>query len=123
VQIGTAYLFCPEAKTTAPHRARLAFAEDDATALTNVFTGRPARCLLNRIMRELGPMTEAAPAFPLAAGPIAPLRAKAEVAGSGEFSPLPAGQAAGLGRALPAGQLTRDLAAGARLAALAPVAR
>jgi nitronate monooxygenase len=111
VQIGTAFLFCPEARVSAPHRAALHSAHDDATALTNVFTGRPARGLVNRALRELGPLTRDAPAFPLAAGGLAPLRARAESAGSGEFSPLWSGQAAALGRELPAAELTRTLAA------------
>jgi nitronate monooxygenase len=120
VQIGTAFLFCPEAKISAMHRARLKSARDDETTLTNVFTGRPSRCLPNRLARELGPITDAAPGFPLAASAIAPLRAKAESMGSGEFSPLWAGQAAALGRERPAADLTRELAAAAleRLAAL-----
>jgi nitronate monooxygenase len=113
VQIGTAYLFCPESKISASHRARLGTARDDETMLTNVFTGRPSRCLPNRLARELGPISEAAPAFPLAANAMAPLRAKAEAMGSGDFSPLWAGQAAALGRERPAADLTRELAAGA----------
>ena len=110
-QIGTAYLWCPEAKISAPHRAALKSARDDGTALTNLMTGRPARGFVNRVMREIGPMADVAPAFPLAAGALAPLRAKAEVQGSGDFSPMWAGQAAALGRALPAGELTKRLAA------------
>ena len=81
-------------------------APDDGTALTNLMTGRPARGIINRVMRELGPMSDVAPEFPLAAGALAPLRAKAEAQGSGDFSPLWAGQAASLGRSLPAGELT-----------------
>jgi nitronate monooxygenase len=111
VQIGTAYLWCPEAKISAPHRAALESARDDGTALTNLMTGRPARGFVNRVMREIGPMADVAPAFPLAAGALAPLRAKAEAQGSGDFSPMWAGQAASLGRALPAGELTKRLAA------------
>ncbi len=110
VQIGSAYLWCAEAKISAPHRAALATARDDGTALTNLMTGRPARGILNRVMREIGPMADVAPQFPLAAGALAPLRAAAEARGSGDFSPMWAGQAAGLGRALPAGELTRRLA-------------
>jgi len=110
VQLGTAYLFCPEAKVSAPHRAALGRATDDGTALTNVFTGRPARGLVNRAIRELGPLTAEAPAFPLAGGALAPLKAQAEALGSGDFSPMWAGQAAALGRALPAAELTRALA-------------
>lgn len=109
VQIGTAYLRTPEAKISPMHRAALAGASDSDTALTNVFSGRPARGILNRLMREIGPMSAAAPAFPLAAAAVAPLRAAAEKAGSGDFSPLWSGQAAALARAMPAGELTRVL--------------
>jgi nitronate monooxygenase len=109
-QLGTAYLLCPEATTTAIHRRALASPEAAHTALTNLFTGRPARGIVNRLIRELGPITSAAPGFPLATAAIAPLRAAAEAAGSGEFSPLWAGQNIGC-KAIPAGQLTRDLAA------------
>ena len=79
--------------------------------LTNVFTGRPARGIVNRIVREVGPMSDLAPEFPLAAGALVPLRAKAEAAGSGDFSPLWSGQAAAFGREIPAGDLTRQLGA------------
>jgi nitronate monooxygenase len=113
VQMGTAYLWCPEAKISAPHRAALRSGRDDGTAVTNLMTGRPARGFVNRIMREIGPISDVAPEFPLAAGALAPLRAKAEAQGSGDFSPLWAGQAASLGRTLPAGELTRKLAADA----------
>jgi nitronate monooxygenase len=113
VQIGTALLFCPESKISAPHRAALKNAADDGTALTNLMTGRPARGLYNRMMRELGAISEA-PAFPLAAGAIAPLRAKAEAAGSGDFSPLWSGQSAALGVEMPARELVRKLAADAQ---------
>ena len=111
VQIGTAYLLCPEANTSAVHRAALKSAAARHTALTNVFTGRPARGIVSRVVREAGPMSAAAPAFPLATGAIAPLRAKAESLGSGDFSPLWSGQNASGCREVPAGQLTRELAA------------
>jgi len=111
VQMGTAFLHCPEAKISRPHRAALQSAQADGTALTNLMTGRPARGFINRVMRELGPINAVAPEFPLAAGALAPLRQKAEAMGSGDFSPLWSGQAAALGRALPAGELTRKLAA------------
>jgi nitronate monooxygenase len=110
VQIGTAFLFTPEAKISAPHRTALREARDDGTAVTNLMTGRPARGLVNRVMREIGPVSEIAPAFPLAAGALAPLRAKAEAQGSGDFTPMWSGQAAALGRAMPAAELTRTLA-------------
>ena len=96
VQIGTAFLLTPEATTGPVHRRALERAAGTPSALTNVFTGRPARSLVNRAVRELGPMTGAAPAFPLAVGPMAGLRATAERAGSADFSPLWAGQAAAL---------------------------
>jgi nitronate monooxygenase len=110
VQIGTAYLFADEAKVPAVHRAALKEAGDDATALTNVFTGRPARGIVNRLMREIGPISAVAPAFPLAGGAIAPLRAKTEAAGLGDFVNLWSGQAAALAKAMPAGEMTRVLA-------------
>src|SRR3954468_4498505 len=75
VQVGTAYLLCPEATTSAVHRAALKGEAAHHTALTNVFTGRPARAIVNRVMREVGPISAAAPAFPLAASALAPLRA------------------------------------------------
>jgi nitronate monooxygenase len=120
VQMGTAFLFAPEAKPASAHRTALKRARDDGTAITNMMTGRPARSLYNRVMRDHGPIGEA-PAFPLAANALAPLRAKAEAAGSGDFSPLWAGQAAALGREMPAAELTRTLAAEtqARLRAVA----
>jgi nitronate monooxygenase len=113
VQIGTAYLFCPEAKVNPLHRDALKRAKDNDTVLTNVFTGRPARGIVNRIVREVGPMSELAPQFPLASSAVAPLRTKAEAVGSGDFSPLWSGQAAALGRDVPAGELTRQLAVSA----------
>jgi len=112
VQVGTAYLLCPEATTTAIHRAALKSEAARHTALTNLFTGRPARGIVNRIMRELGPISSVPPAFPLAPAAIAPLRARAESRGSGDFSPLWSGQNASGCREVPAAVLTRELAAG-----------
>ena len=112
VQIGTAYLFCPQAKVSALHRAALRNARDDQTVLTNLFTGRPARGLINRLIRELGPMNAAAPQFPAAANAVTPVRAEAERRGSSDFSPLWSGQAAALAREIDAAELTRNLAAG-----------
>jgi nitronate monooxygenase len=109
VQIGTAYLRTPEATISPMHRAALASARDDATRLTNVFTGRPARGLVNRFVAEVGPMSEDAPQFPLAAGAAAPLRAAAEKLGSSDFSPLWAGESAALARDEGAEALTRRL--------------
>ena len=112
VQIGTAYLLCPEATTSAIHRAALKSDAARHTALTNLFTGRPARGIMNKVMRELGPINNRAPAFPLATSAITPLRAKAEAAGSGDFSPLWSGQNATGCKEIPAAQLTRELVAG-----------
>lgn len=110
VQIGTAYMFCPEARISALHRAALKSSRSDGTMLTNVMTGRPARYVANRLIREVGPISDVAPQFPLASGALAPLRAKAEAQGSADFSPMSSGQAAALGREMPARELTRRLA-------------
>src|ERR1700692_4549168 len=107
VQMGTAYLFCPEAAVPRVHLDALRSARDDDTMITNVFTGRPARGIVNRIMREQGTLSSAAPAFPPAAAALAPLKAKSEAAGSGDFTNLWSGQAAALARrSLPGGTLT-----------------
>jgi nitronate monooxygenase len=111
VQIGTAYLHCPEAQIGPLYRKALKDAKDNETAITNVFTGRPARAIVSRLVREVGPMSAVAPEFPLAAVTLAPLRAKSEMAGSADFTPMWSGQSAHLGRALPAAELTKQLAA------------
>ncbi len=108
VQVGTAYLRCPEATTSPVHRAALAGAAARHTALTRLITGRPARGILNRLMREVDDAS--APAFPLATAAIGPLRAAAEARGSGDFSPLWCGQNASGCKDSPAGELTRELA-------------
>jgi nitronate monooxygenase len=111
VQVGTAYLLCPEAATTRLHRDALASPRANHTALTNIFTGRPARAIVNRLMREIGPINPAAPAFPLAAGAIAPLRRRAESLGSDAFSALWAGQNASGCKNIAAAELTTELTA------------
>jgi len=112
VQVGTSYLLCPEATTNSVHRAVLASDAARHTALTNLFSGRPARGIVNRIMREMGAMSSVAPHFPLATAAIMPLRAAAERAGRGDFSPLWSGQNASGCRAAPAAEITRGLAEG-----------
>ena len=92
VQIGSAYLCSDEASTSVLHRAALQSPAARHTALTNLFTGRPARGIVNRAMRELGPISPLAPSFPLATAAMAPLRAAAEAQGSSDFTPLWAGQ-------------------------------
>ena len=109
-QVGTAYLLCPEATTSAVHRAALQSDAARHTALTRLFTGRPARGIVNRVMRELGPLSPVAPAFPLATAAMAPLRAHAERLGSGDFSPLWSGQNTSGCQAIGAAALTRQLA-------------
>jgi nitronate monooxygenase len=110
VQIGTAYLRCPESKVIAPARAALAQATDETTVITNVMTGRPARGVANRVMREVGPISPDAPAYPHAATALGPLKAAAEKLGRVDFTNLWAGQAVRLGREIPAAELTRSLA-------------
>lgn len=112
VQVGTAYMLCPEAQTSALHRAALRSPQARHTALTNLFTGRPARGIVNRLMREVGPLSADAPEFPTATAAIAPLRAAAEGQGSGDFTPLWSGQRVGNLDGVDAGTLTRALAAG-----------
>ena len=109
VQIGTAYMLCDEATTSLMHRAALQSHQAEHTALTNLFTGRPARGIMNRLMRELGPINAMAPVFPLATAAISPLRAKAELSGSGEFSPLWSGQNTSGCKAISAALLTQQL--------------
>ncbi|MBR1228540.1 MULTISPECIES: nitronate monooxygenase family protein [unclassified Bradyrhizobium] len=121
VQIGTAYLRCPESKVSAPARVALAQASDDATVITNVMTGRPARGVANRLMREVGPISPDAPDFPHAATALGPLKAAAEKLGKVDFTNLWAGQAVRMGREMPAAELTRALA-GAALARLSSLA-
>ncbi len=108
-QIGTAFLLAPESKISALHRAALKQANDNSTTLTNLFTGRPARGIVNRYIREVGPMSAEAPAFPLAAGAAQPLRAAAEAKGSTDFTPLWSGQAPTLAREMPAAALMARL--------------
>lgn len=110
VQVGTTFLLCPEAKTSNVHRAALQSPAARHTALTRVFTGRPARGIVNRLMREVNPARVVPPSFPLAAAALAPLRVKAERNGSADFSPLWCGQNATGCKAIPAAQLARQLA-------------
>jgi nitronate monooxygenase len=121
VQIGSAYLRCPESRVIAPARVALAQALDDSTVITNVMTGRPARGVANRVMREVGPISPDAPAYPHSATALAPLKAAAEKQGKVDFTNLWAGQAVRLGREMPAAELTRALA-GSALARLSRIA-
>ncbi|WP_417593942.1 NAD(P)H-dependent flavin oxidoreductase [Oceanospirillum sp.] len=111
VQLGTAFLLTPEAKTTDLHRQALKSDLVDKTSVTNLFSGRPARGMVNRLMEELGPISPQAPAFPLASQAIAPLRAAAEQQGRWDFSPLWCGESAGKCRELPVAELIHWLTA------------
>lgn len=113
VQVGTAFLLCPEAGTGALHRQRLQD-PDAPTALTNLFSGGLARGLFNRAMHELGPLCADAPPFPLAAAAIGPLRAAAEAAGRDDFTPLWSGSNRRACRAVPAAQVVQALMDGVR---------
>ena len=112
VQVGTSFLCCSEATTSPLHRTALQSEAAHHTALTHLFTGRPARGIVNRVMRELGPMNPVAPAFPLATAAMAPLRAHWEAKGSGDFSPLWSGQNASHCREVPAAELVGELVQG-----------
>ena len=115
VQIGSAFLRCPESRVSAPARVVLAEAGDESTVITNVMTGRLARGVANRVMREVGPVSPDAPAFPHAATALTPLKVAAEKLGRVDFTNLWAGQGIGLGREMPAAELTRTLAAEAQV--------
>jgi nitronate monooxygenase len=125
VQVGTTYLLCPEATTSPVHRAALAARRDvardaagrddargeaPATVITNLFTGRPARAIDNRLIRELGPIRNDLPPFPLPAHALGPLRARAEANAFGDFSPLWSGEDGSGCEEIPAADLTRRLA-------------
>lgn len=112
VQVGTAFLCSDEALTSPLHRAALQSEAARHTQLTTLFTGRPARGIPNRVMRELGPLNPAAPAFPLATAAIAPLRAHWEAQGRGDFTPLWSGQNPSGCRSAPAAEIARGLLRG-----------
>lgn len=125
VQIGTAYLRCPESTISATYRSALRSAKDNQTAITNVFTGRPARAVVNHLVREVGPISDVAPVFPYASNALVPLRAEAERRGSQDYTAIWCGQAARLSREAPAAELTAQLAAETleRLLWLSPAAK
>ncbi len=110
VQLGTAYLFTPEATISPVHKKEIRKAKDNSTVLTNLFSGKPARGLVNRLIREEGPMSALAPEFPLAGLPLLPLKAKTEPQGQGDFMSMWSGQAASLCHEIPAEELTKKLA-------------
>jgi nitronate monooxygenase len=107
VQLGTAYLHTPEARISDVHRGRL---NEGRTLFTNLMTGGLARGLQGRLIDDLGAVRSEAPAYPLASAALAPIRSAAEAKGEYGFGPMWAGQAAPLGAAAPAAELTRRLA-------------
>ena len=112
VQVGTAFLTSHEATTSALHRQALMSDAAKHTALTNLFSGRPARGIVNKFMRDFGPLNPEAPAFPLATSAVAPLRAAAEAKGQSDYSPLWSGQNASDCQALPAADIAHKLLQG-----------
>jgi nitronate monooxygenase len=112
VQVGTAFLTSHEAATSALHRQALMSDAAKHTALTNLFSGRPARGIVNKFMRDFGPLNPEAPAFPLATSAVAPLRAAAEAKGQSDYSPLWSGQNASDCEALPAADIAHKLLQG-----------
>lgn len=104
VQAGTAFLLCPEAGTSAPHREALA--RGGATALTRAFTGRRARGIVNRFMRD---HPDAPSAYPHVHHLTAPLRAAARAAGDAERINLWAGTGLGQARAVAAARVVESL--------------
>ena len=111
VQVGTAYLLCSETKTSQVHRAAIKSEDACHTAITNLFSGRPARGIVNRAMREIGPINNDAPEFPLASTAISALRKQAEKSGLGDFSPLWCGENITGCKEISAAELTKELAA------------
>ena len=109
-QVGTAYLLTPEAATSAAHRAALS--TDVPTVLTRAFSGRLARGITNRLHEAYG--QHAPRAYPEVNYLTAPLRAQGRAVGDADLINLWAGQAHSLVEAIPAEELTRRLAQGAR---------
>lgn len=110
-QVGTAYLFTEEATISDIYRSALQSVKSVPTTFTNIFSGRPARCVVNRVLQDIGPLTDIVPAFPTGFSAITPLRIAAEQQDSPGFSAHYCGQSAALGSSSTARQLTLDLAA------------
>lgn len=110
VQLGTAFLHSPEVPISDVHRSGL---REGRTLFTNLMTGGLARGLRGRLIDDLGPVRTEVPPYPLASAALAPIRSAAEKQGEYGFGPMWAGQAAPLGRPLPAADLVRELASDA----------
>jgi nitronate monooxygenase len=110
-QVGTAYLLCPESKTSHLHRQAIKSQASIHTAITNIYSGRPARGIVNRAIKEIGPINTSAPEFPLASNLMSPLRKAAESCNLDSFTPLWCGQNTTGSLELPAAEVTKKLAA------------
>ncbi|MGF1706864.1 NAD(P)H-dependent flavin oxidoreductase [Enterovibrio baiacu] len=110
VQIGTSYMLCTEAKTSALHRAAIQDSKGGDTAITNIFSGRPARGIMNRAMTELGCINDLAPTFPYSSIEMGQLRGHFEKLGKSDFSPLWSGENMTGCKEVSAETLTRELA-------------
>ncbi len=110
VQVGTAYLFTDEATIPDIYRNTITNADGLHTALTNVVSGRPSRCLINRSIQELGPIAPETATFPKGFHAMSELKKASEAENNRDFSAHYSGQSVGLGRAMSAERLTRTLA-------------
>ncbi len=108
IQAGSVFLLCPECNTTPLHRAAIAKGNVD-TALTNVFSGKPARSIVNRLITGLGPMCPDTSGFPYTGTALVPLRRAAEALGRTDFSPLWCGTDPGICAETPAGEIAKRL--------------
>ena len=110
VQVGTSFLLCDEAKTSQLHREALAASTSPNTVITNVFSGRPARGIVNGMVEKLGAWNRLAPSFPYATPASAPLRLAAEAKSCADYTPLWSGTNTAGCKAISAELLTRELA-------------
>jgi len=109
VQIGTAFLRCPESATNSTYREALKTAGDDETRITHAFSGRPARSIENRYIKDMADKDDQLPDFPIPNSLTGPLRSASGKAGSTDYMSLWSGQAGALSRDLPAGELVETL--------------
>jgi nitronate monooxygenase len=110
-QLGTAFIPCPESGAPRVHKERVLAAREDETLVTEKFSGKPARGLANRFMREMGERNAPQLAFPAQNALTGKLRTAAAKAGNPDFVAMWAGQAVALSRALPAAELVAALEA------------
>ena len=109
-QLGTAFLPCPESGASQAHKEAVLAAREDITSITEKFSGKPARGIANRFMREMN-RGAAQLAFPAQNSVTGGLRAASSKAANTDFIAMWAGQALALARALPAAELIAQLEA------------